>query len=127
MAHLRPPLGAKTVTEPTPAPAPPVLFLKEGIVRSLIDLVPETWKAAQLEATREGSAEKETIRVSITNPEIPRDVAGPDDDLLEAVHELSLVFHKHKHPWKKVRYLAKLAESGDWDFQAEYEYEGTKT
>ena len=96
------------------------------IVKELIELIPETWKAAQLEATREGSAEKETLKVSITSPELLRDVVTPDDDLLEAVRELSLVFHKYKHPWKKVRYLAKLAESGDWDFQAEYEYEGKK-
>ena len=94
------------------------------IVQEITSIAPEKWKSVRMEASREpGAGGAETLRVTITSPEGHRDIVIPTDKLLLAVRELSLVFHRYKHPWQAVRYYAEQLAGGSWSFRAEYKYD----
>jgi hypothetical protein len=94
------------------------------IVLALIDCAPPRWSTIELDAEQvpAGGGEVKYL-IKLHSPEQHGDVAIANDALLLAIRKLALIFAKHGHPWKRIKYSATRDADGAWDFQAEYIYD----
>ncbi len=97
--------------------------LDSEIVAELVTLLPDTWHSAilRVESLRfEGDLEQH--RIIVTNPEQHQGVVMPSDKLCSSIRTLSLLFKKHKHPWKKITYNLSLNADDTWKYDVDYQH-----
>ena len=97
--------------------------IDQEIVNELIALTPESWRAAVLDVTYEAdSGGAEGYVHDIYSPEKRREQIEPSQELFLATRRLGLLFQKHGHQWKRVRYTVEQQDDGTWKYSAAFDY-----
>ena len=96
--------------------------IDEEIANELIALTPESWRAAVLEVTYEEDPDGEGYSHEIYSPEHRREVVEPSEEMFLATRRLGLLFRKHGHQWKRVRYTVEQQDDGSWKYSAAFDY-----
>jgi hypothetical protein len=97
--------------------------IDEQIANELISLTPESWRAAVLEVTYEGEPQgAEGYSHEIYSPDGHREPVEPSEELFRATRELGLLFQKHGHHWRRVKYTVNQQQDGSWRYSAAFEY-----
>ncbi len=97
--------------------------IDEEIANELIALTPESWQSAILEVTYEADAGgDEGYSHEIYSPEKRREQVEPSDELFLATRRLALLFQKHGHQWKRVKYTIVRQDDGTWKCAAAFDY-----
>jgi hypothetical protein len=97
--------------------------IDEEIVNQLIALTPESWRTAILEVTYEAEAGgDEGYSHEIYSAEERHEQVEPSEELFLATRRLALLFQKHGHRWKSVKYTVVQQEDGGWKYSAAFDY-----
>src|SRR5437762_13708075 len=97
--------------------------IDEAMARALVEVIPESWEAAELEITRSEQGDQEpTFKHVISSPEGHRDMIMPSDDIFEAAFKLGDLFAEHGKPWKRVVYRVNYRPNGKWKYSADFTY-----
>ena len=97
--------------------------IDEEIAREIIAAAPESWRSVTLEVTHATSPEGvERYAHVISSPEGGKEYVQPTDELYSATRRLGLLFRKHGHHWKKVRYTVHLEEDDSLRYTVEFVY-----
>lgn len=97
--------------------------IDQEIANELIALTPESWRAAVLEVTCEADpGGGEGYSHEIYSPEQRREQVEPSEELFLATRRLGLLFQKHGHQWKRVRYTVRQQKDGSWKYSAAFDY-----
>ena len=103
------------------APLPdPLTPLFRPIVRSLIEATPETWTSATLELVAPPDGLGRGVSHLIYNPEHPRDIVVPTDELMEATRALELASLDSGDSWRRCTFRIEQ-DQDNWRFVAEFE------
>jgi hypothetical protein len=94
------------------------------IVREVIALTPETWRALEL---RVECSERDGIQSCshvITSCEGRGEPVFPSDALFDATRRLGALFERHGRRWRTVTYRIELGEGDEARYTACFTYEG---
>ena len=92
--------------------------IDEAIANAIVDAIPESWNAAELEVTHSDDGFGHVI----TNAEGHRDMVLASERIFEATFRLHELFATFGKPWKKVVYKVRRTVDKSWGYSAEYTY-----
>jgi hypothetical protein len=92
------------------------------LANALVIATPETWNAAEMTVEREQEGSRETMKISISNPEGLRDLVGPTDEIYTGLYKLSDLFREYGKMWVRVSYFVSLNSDGSWKYTVKFEY-----
>ncbi|MDB5352631.1 MAG: hypothetical protein JWN86_3878 [Planctomycetota bacterium] len=106
-----------TMNDPSPDPQPSSF---KQIVRTLIEATPEWWTSATLELVAPPEGLGRGVSHLIYNPQHPRDIVVPTEDLMAATRELELASLAQGDSWRRCIFRI-TQEQDNWRFVAEFE------
>lgn len=94
------------------------------IVREVIALTPETWRAFELEVECSERDGIQSCSHTITSCEGRGEPVVPSDALFDATHRLGALFERHGRRWRSVTYRIELGAEDEARYTARFTYEG---
>ena len=96
--------------------------IDQEIVNELVELTPESWKAAVLEVSFSDDGGVERYEHIISSPEGHKEPIDPSAELLDATYRLGQVFRRHGRHWKTAKYAINLKQDGNWKYTVDFSY-----
>ena len=96
--------------------------LDQEIVREVIALTPDSWRAATLEVTYSEEDGVQRYAHVISSPEGHKAPIMPSEALFDATHRLGLLFERHGRRWRAVTYRVDLEDDGELRYVADFSY-----
>jgi hypothetical protein len=94
------------------------------VAQCLIDGVPDSWTAAELQAVALGGGEGMELECQIANLNSPGERTEPSAELVEAARALYRAFEKHAQPWARFTLRARVNDEGKWETEADFQRAG---
>jgi hypothetical protein len=91
------------------------------MAEALVEATPERWSSAVLELVVPQGHLGTGLAHSISNPDFPREIIVPTEELLEATRELELVSERHEDSWDRCVFRIEQGSAGKWRYVAEFD------